>query len=66
MKNQQKRDTIMATTNNLTNIAIAVLLLCAALLACADCDNFGAFLLVKGIALGLGYAGVKLYKFTRQ
>ena len=56
----------MATSNNLTNIAIAALLLFAALLACADCENFGAFLIVKGIALGIGYAGVKIYKVTRQ
>lgn len=51
-------------TNNLTNIAIAALLLFAALLACADCEDFGAFLIAKVIALGLGYAGVKLYKYT--
>lgn len=56
----------MATSNNLTNIAIAALLLFAALLACADCEDFCAFLVAKGIAFGLGYAGVKLYKYTRQ
>lgn len=47
-----------------TNLIAAILLLSAALMACAECEEMGAFLLVKGIALVAGYAGVKLYKHS--
>ena len=52
----------MKTINDkLTGAIVAVLLFVAALLMMGESDNLGAFLAVKGLALGLGFAGVKLY-----